>query len=75
MFIAYGLGDASDIDSETVRRGVGAVARGLNDGEQAAISTEFGVGATVEGLLLGGYAYTGIKSSEAGEPAHVTVVA
>lgn len=75
VFIAYGLGDASDIDSETVRRGVGAVARGLNDGEQAAISTEFGVGATVEGLLLGGYAYTGIKSSEAGEPAHVTVVA
>jgi len=59
---AFGLGDASEIDDEAVRRGVGAAARTLNDVERAAISAEFGVAPVVEGLLLGGYTYTGLKS-------------
>lgn len=62
LVITFGLGDASDIDDEAVRRGVGAVARALNDVDRAAVSTEFGVGPIVEGLLLGGYLYTGLKS-------------
>ena len=62
LVTAFGLGDASEIDDEAVRRGVGAVARALNDVERAAISAEFGVSPVVEGLLLGGYTYTGLKS-------------
>ena len=62
LVTAFGLGDASEIDDEAVRRGVGAAARALNDVERAAISAEFGVAPVVEGLLLGGYTYTGLKS-------------
>ena len=62
LVTAFGLGDASEIDDEAVRRGVGAAARALNDVEHAAISAEFGVAPVVEGLLLGGYTYTGLKS-------------
>ena len=62
LVTAFGLGDASEIDDEAVRRGVGAAARALNDVERAAISAEFGVAPVVEGLLLGGYTYTGMKS-------------
>lgn len=62
LVAAFGLGDASEIDDEAVRRGVGAAARALNDVERAAISAEFGVAPVVEGLLLGGYTYTGMKS-------------
>ena len=62
LVTAFGLGDASEIDDEAVRRGVGAAARALNDVERAAISAEFGVAPVVEGLLLGSYTYTGLKS-------------
>ena len=62
LVTAFGLGNASEIDDEAVRRGVGAAARALNDVERAAISAEFGVAPVVEGLLLGGYTYTGLKS-------------
>ena len=62
LVTAFGLGDASEIDDEAVRRGVGAAARALNDVERAAVSAEFGVAPVVEGLLLGGYTYTGLKS-------------
>lgn len=61
LVTAFGLGDASEIDDEAVRRGVGAAARALNDVERAAISAEFGVAPVVEGLLLGSYTYTGLK--------------
>ena len=63
LVIAYGLGDANDIDDEAVRRAVGAVTRTLNGVEKAAISAEFGVQPVVEGLLLGGYVYNGLKST------------
>ena len=62
LVTAFGLGDASEIDDEAVRRGVGEAARALNGVERAAISAEFGVAPVVEGLLLGGYTYTGMKS-------------
>ena len=63
LVIAFGLGDASDIDDEAVRRAAGAVARALNNVERAAVSTEFGVGPVVQGLLLGAYVYAGLKST------------
>lgn len=63
LVIAFGLGDASDIDDEAVRRAAGAAARALNNVERAAVSTEFGVGPVVQGLLLGGYVYAGLKST------------
>ena len=63
LVIAFGLGDASDIDDEAVRRATGAAARALNNVEHAAVSTEFGVGPVVQGLLLGGYVYAGLKST------------
>ena len=55
LVITFGLGDASDIDDETVRRSVGNATRTLNGMEKAAVSVEFGVRPVVEGLLLGGY--------------------
>lgn len=63
LVIAFGLGDASDIDDEAVRRAAGAAARALNNVDHAAVSTEFGVGPVVQGLLLGGYVYGGLKST------------
>ena len=63
LVIAFGLGDASDIDDEAVRRAAGAAARALNNVEHAAVSTEFGVGPVVQGLLLGAYVYAGLKST------------
>lgn len=65
LVITFGLGDASDIDDETVRRSVGNATRTLNGLEKAAVSVEFGVRPVVEGLLLGGYVYNGLKSDGA----------
>lgn len=64
LVIAFGLGDAENITDETVRRAVGTLARTLpgTDIRRAAISAEFGVTPTVEGLLLGSYKYKGFKS-------------
>ncbi|WJY97955.1 leucyl aminopeptidase [Corynebacterium fournieri] len=62
LVLAFGLGDASEIDDEAVRRGAGAAARTLNGVERAAVSTEFGVAPVVQGVLLGSYVYTGLKS-------------
>ncbi|MCG7279388.1 leucyl aminopeptidase [Corynebacterium imitans] len=72
LFIAFGIGPASDIDDEAVRRGVGTAARSLAGVEKAAISAEFGVGPVVEGIVLGSYSYQGFKAADAAEPAQVT---
>ena len=61
LVIAFGLGNADEIDDETVRRAVGSLARTLYGTESAVISTEFGVTPVVEGLLLGAYKYKGFK--------------
>lgn len=62
LVIAFGLGNADEIDDETVRRAVGSLARTLYGTESAVISTEFGVAPVVEGLLLGAYKYKGFKA-------------
>ncbi|WP_342320075.1 leucyl aminopeptidase [Corynebacterium mayonis] len=64
LTIAFGLGDSGDIDEDTVRRAAGVVARGLRGVDKATITGEFGIRPIVEGLLLGGYSYTGMKSSQ-----------
>ncbi|MEH0147646.1 leucyl aminopeptidase [Corynebacterium sp. Q4381] len=76
VYLTTGLG--KDITDEAVRRAYGAAARSLKAGAVAAASCEFGVAAVAEGLLLGSYAYQGLKSkdeddAEEGSPA-ITVV-
>lgn len=65
LYIAVGLGD--DTSPTSVRRAMGVAARSLKGVEHAVVSGEFGVAATVEGLLLGGYSYTGLKSTARAE--------
>ncbi|WKD57328.1 Cytosol aminopeptidase [Corynebacterium capitovis DSM 44611] len=62
VVIAFGLGDSDEIDDEAVRRATGSLARALSGVPRATITTEFGVGPVVEGLLLGGYSYAGLKN-------------
>ncbi|WIM67005.1 leucyl aminopeptidase [Corynebacterium breve] len=76
LVIAFGLGDAEELSDDDVRRAVGVLARSLRGVETAAISCEFGAGAIVEGLLLGGYSYPGFKTSSSEDSAQpaITVV-
>ena len=75
LYVSVGLGSADEIDDEAVRRAFGAAARSLSGVEEAAVSCEFGTRPVVEGLLLGGYSYQGLKSSDSpSTPAAVTVV-
>ncbi|WP_087117775.1 leucyl aminopeptidase [Corynebacterium urinipleomorphum] len=60
LYIAVGLGD--DTSPTSVRRSMGVAARSLKGIGHTVVSGEFGVEATVEGLLLGGYSYTGLKT-------------
>lgn len=66
LFIAVGLGDTDGPHStETaVRRAMGAAARALKGSEHAVVTADLGVRAVVEGLLLGGYAYEGLKTKD-----------
>ncbi|AWB84382.1 leucyl aminopeptidase [Corynebacterium liangguodongii] len=82
LTIAFGLGHSDEIDDEAVRRAAGCAARslaGLDGIDRATITTELGVRPIVEGLMLGSYAYSGLKSPEGEEAAgsarvRVTVV-
>ncbi|WP_297850706.1 leucyl aminopeptidase [uncultured Corynebacterium sp.] len=60
VYLAIGLGEETTATS--VRRALGVASRSLKGVDRAVISGEFGVGAIVEGLLLGGYVYSGLKS-------------
>lgn len=79
LTIAFGLGDSSDLSEEDVRRAAGAVARSLNGVPRATVTTELGIRPIVEGLVLGAYRFSGLKSREdsddaSSEPTRVTVV-
>ena len=67
LYLAVGLGE--DTSSTSVRRAMGAAARSLKGIDRAVVSSEFGVAATVEGLLLGGYSYSGLKTQAGAEVA------
>mgnify|MGYP001757731035 FL=1 len=62
LYISVGLGE--DTSATSVRRAMGVAARSLTGIDRAVVSGEFGVGAIVEGLLLGGYSYSGLKTSD-----------
>lgn len=61
LYISVGLGN--DTSDTSVRRAMGAAARSLEGIDRAVVSGDFGVAATVEGLLLGGYSYSGLRST------------
>ncbi|MDO5031354.1 leucyl aminopeptidase [Corynebacterium sp.] len=66
LVIAVGLGEAESLDSEALRRAAGSAARSLAGvGTVATTLGDFGMSAAVEGVILGGYTYRGIRSSEA----------
>ncbi|ERS56525.1 leucyl aminopeptidase [Corynebacterium sp. KPL2850] len=77
--IAVGLGDAEDLDAETLRRAAGSAARSISKLEEVATSLgDFGIAPTVEGLILGGYKFKGLRSKpgkDSEQPAAFTVVA
>lgn len=66
--VAVGLGDAEDLAEDTVRRAAGTAARAVK-GADTVVTTlgDFGLGAAVEGFILGGYSHRGVRSTEAGE--------
>ncbi|MCQ4620739.1 leucyl aminopeptidase [Corynebacterium sp. CCUG 71335] len=67
LFVAVGVGE-DGLDETALRRAMGAAARGLKDSTNAVVLGSYGIRATVEGLLLGGYAYNGLKSAEKATP-------
>ncbi|MER0081042.1 leucyl aminopeptidase [Corynebacterium sp. KPL2861] len=77
--IAVGLGDAEDLDAEALRRAAGSAARSISKLEEVATSLgDFGIAPTVEGLILGGYKFKGLRSKpgkDSEQPAAFTVVA
>lgn len=63
--IAVGLGDSDELDEESLRRAAGSAARALTG--LATVATTlgaFGLAAAVEGIALGAYSYTGIRSED-----------
>lgn len=77
--IAVGLGSAEDLDAETLRRAAGCAARSISKLDEVATSLgDFGIAPTVEGLILGGYTFQGLRSKsgkDAEKPAAFTVIA
>ena len=74
--IAVGLGDAEEVDDETLRRAAGQAARSITKvGAVATSLGDFGITPVVEGLILGGYKYSGLRSESATETTTYTVVA
>ncbi|QPK82713.1 leucyl aminopeptidase [Corynebacterium qintianiae] len=77
--LSFGLGDSDEINEEAVRRATGVLARSLKGVAHATITSELGIRPIVEGLLLGGYSYAGLKShgqdtDASVDPVRITVV-
>ncbi|HZK32073.1 MAG TPA: leucyl aminopeptidase [Corynebacterium sp.] len=73
--VAVGLGSPEDLDDEVMRRAAATAARALKK-EEVVVTTlgDQALGAAVEGLILGSYAFTGLRSeSEEDEPKQQTV--
>ncbi|MGD7003192.1 leucyl aminopeptidase [Corynebacterium halotolerans] len=63
--IAVGLGDSDELDEESLRRAAGSAARALAGLDTVATTLgAFGLAAAVEGIALGAYSYTGIRSED-----------
>lgn len=69
MIIAVGLGANEDLTDDGVRRAAGVAARSVQGlGTVATTIGQFGLAAAVEGFLLGGYHYTGLKKDAGKAP-------
>ncbi|MDR7329777.1 leucyl aminopeptidase [Corynebacterium guangdongense] len=67
VIVAVGLGDPEELTDETVRRASGCLARSLASSKLRTVAVTpalDSVQALVEGLMLGGYAYKGIRSAQ-----------
>ncbi len=68
VVVAVGLGDPEELTDETVRRASGTLARSLASSKQlrdiAITAPVDSLQALVEGVMLGGYAYKGIRSAQ-----------
>jgi leucyl aminopeptidase len=78
VVVLVGLGKAEELDSESLRRGVGAAVRALGGVESAALavpaeSTEQ-VTAIAEGVLLGGYQYDRYLTGDVAKPLGEAVI-
>lgn len=68
FILGIGLGDSEELDDEQLRRAAGAAGRSLKGLDSVATTLgAFGLSAAVEGLVLGAYAYPGIRSEEPSE--------
>lgn len=65
--VAVGLGSKDKLDDEILRRAAGTVSRSLKDLDSVAVALSDDrerLGAVVEGLIMGGYAYPGIRGNK-----------
>ncbi len=78
LLILVGLGEASKLTTEGVRRAAGAAARAVSNAATVALALPAGdadhVRAVVDGYQLGSYAFTAFKTSPAKDPAGEVVV-
>ncbi|MCD0445236.1 leucyl aminopeptidase [Glycomyces sp. A-F 0318] len=75
LVYAVGLGDAEDLDDETLRRAAGTAVRAAFGKDSVAIAFEGDPGATAVGAALGAYRFEGYKTDGGGDepPAAVSV--
>ena len=65
--VAVGLGSKDKLDDEVLRRAAGTASRALKDLDSVSVALSDErerLGAIVEGLILGGYAYPGIRGTK-----------
>ncbi|THV31303.1 leucyl aminopeptidase [Glycomyces paridis] len=73
LVYAVGLGDAEDLDDETLRRAAGTAVRAAFGKETVAIAFEGDPEATAVGAALGAYKFEGYKTEGNGDAAPATV--
>ncbi|MBO3733614.1 leucyl aminopeptidase [Glycomyces niveus] len=75
LVYAVGLGDAGDLDDETLRRAAGTAVRAAFGKDTVAIAFEGDPEATAVGAALGAYKFEGYKTGDGGDaaPAEVAV--
>ncbi|HEX2174291.1 MAG TPA: leucyl aminopeptidase [Nocardioidaceae bacterium] len=78
LVVLVGLGVATDLTPEVIRRAVGSAVRSLGDAKSVALalpaSSSEQVRASAEGVLLGGYAFTRYRSDDESRPPEEAVV-
>jgi leucyl aminopeptidase len=78
VVVLVGLGEATDVDQEKLRRAVGSAVRDLKDVESVAVSLPADslerIRAIAEGVLLGGYSFTRYLSANSTKPPSEVVV-